>query len=155
MIAAMAVPPDWRAPVTTLAAVVTAILIARLWSNREPAAIQRGPLFKRKAYQVSVVAEVFAIYVASAVLPRYGLQSYFIQVVGIFVGLHFIGLWVATQSLRFLGIAAGMTVLSAIAVLLPATLHLIDLRNCVTGVGNALVLWLGAGLSTTTEKRTS
>ena len=135
-----------------LAATITAVLIARLWFNREPATTQRESLFKRKAYQISVVAEVFAIYVASAVLPNYGLQSYFIQVVGIIVGLHFIGLWVATQSMRFLGVAAGMTVLSAIAILIPATVHFIDLRNCVTGAGNALVLWLGAGLSTTTKK---
>ena len=84
---------------------------------------------------------------ASAVLPRFGWQGYFIQIVGIIVGLHFIGLWAATRSKRFLGVAGGMCVVSAIAIPMPATLHLLNIRDVFTGLGNALVLWLGASRS--------
>lgn len=150
-IAAMALPPGWRVSTTIIAAAATIILIARLWWTREPASNSSEQLFKRKAYQTAVIAEVLAIYAASALLSKYGLQGYFIQVVGIIVGLHFIGLWFATRSSRFLGIAAGMTILSAIAILLPTTSHLIELRNFFTGAGNALVLWLGAGRSSFIE----
>ena len=145
LIAAMALPPIWRIPATVIAAVSTAILIVRLWRAERPAAGPPTRLFGRKAYRIAVVAEVLAIYAASAALPRLGWQAYFIQAVGIIVGLHFIGLWRATRSGRFVGIAAGMCIVSALAILLPATVRLVDLRDFVAGAGNALVLWMGAG----------
>ena len=150
-LAAMALPSDWRLPIATLAAVATVVLILRLWRLREPVSDTRGSLFSRKAYLIAVALEVLALYAASFLLPCFGLQSYFIQVVGIIVGLHFIGLWVATRSSRFLVIAAGMCVVSVLAIFLPATLHLVNLRDFVTGAGNALVLWSGASRSTAKE----
>jgi hypothetical protein len=144
LIAVMASPPGWRIPLAAIAMCATMIFIARAWRGRRalPSAAQR--LFGRKTYQIAVVGEVIAIYAASALLPGFGWQGYFIQVVGIIVGLHFIGLWKASGSLRFLGIATAMCVVSVITVALPANVHLFHLRDFFTGAGNALVLWLGA-----------
>ena len=144
LLAATALPPAWHIPAASLAIVATALLIVMLWRSDQPAAGPAGRLFGRQAYQSAVVAELLAIYAASAVLPRLGWQGYFIEAVGIIVGLHFIGLWAATRAPRFLGIAAGMCTISAAAIPLPATLHLLHLRDGFTGAGNALVLWLGA-----------
>jgi hypothetical protein len=147
LLAAMALPSDLRFPVAIIAAFVTARLIARLWQLSHTSAAPRARLFDRKPYQFAVVAEIITIYAASAVLPRLGWQDYFIQIVGIIVGLHFIGLWAATRSKRFLGVAGGMCVISAIAIPLPASLHHINIRDVFTGLGNGLVLWVGASRS--------
>lgn len=144
VLAAIASPPDWRLPFVMITALVTGLLIIRLWQASPTSPAPSARLFGRRAYQSAVVAEVVAIYVASAVLPRFGWQGYFIQVLGVIVGMHFIGLWAATRFKRFLGIAGGMCIISAIAIPLPATFHLLNLRDIFTGFGNALVLWLGA-----------
>ncbi|AYJ84598.1 hypothetical protein D3Y57_00345 (plasmid) [Sphingomonas paeninsulae] len=86
----------------------------RLWCTNQPASGSTEHLFDRKAYQIAVAAEVVAIYTVSAVLPPFGWQIYFIQIVEIIVGLHFIGQWAATRSRRFLDIAGGMCAISAI-----------------------------------------
>jgi hypothetical protein len=151
LIAAMALPSGWRLPIAALVASATAILVARLWRASQRASGSAERLFGRKAYQIAVCAEVVAICTASAILPVFGWQAYFIQVVGVIAGLHFIGLWAATRSMRFLRIAGGMCAISATAILLPATLHLLNLREIFTGLGNALVLWLGAGRSLETQ----
>jgi len=99
-----------------------------------------GSLFRRRTYYVAVAFEVAAIVAANLLLPRLGLQAYALQALGVIIGLHFIGLWKASGMARFLGIAAAMTAVSLAACMLPA-----PLRDMVTGFGNALVLWLGAG----------
>ncbi len=147
LIAAFALPPAWRLPAAALAALITALLIIRLWRANQPASGAPERLFGRKAYQIAVIAEVAAIYAASALLPHLGWQGYFIQAVGIIVGLHFIGLWAATRSSRFLGIAAGMCVISAVATQLPASIAQVNLRDIITGLGNAAILWIGASLA--------
>jgi hypothetical protein len=144
LIAALALPFYWRFPVALLAALVTSLLIVRLWRTSQTASSSGARLFGRKAYQLAVVAEVAAIYGASVTLPHVVWQGYSIQIVGVIVGLHFIGLWVATRSKRFLGIAGGMCAISAIAIALPEDFGVLNVRNVITGLGNAFVLWLGA-----------
>lgn len=123
LIAAMALPPHWRFSIAVIAGLTTLLLVVRLWRETEPLSGSDERLFGRKSYQIAVVVEVAAIYTASAILPRFGWQSYLLQVVGVIVGLHFIGLWVATRSERFLGIAGGMCVISSMALLFPTTAH--------------------------------
>ncbi|KQS03655.1 hypothetical protein ASG11_04855 [Sphingomonas sp. Leaf357] len=106
-----------------MAALVTTLLIVRLWRINQTSSVTMPSLFRRKAYLFSVVAEVLAIYVASAVSTRFGFREYFIQIVGIIVGLHFIGLWAATRSKRFLAIAGGMCIVSTVSIPLPAMAH--------------------------------
>ena len=104
-------------------------------------------MFRRWPYLLAVVLEIVTIYTVSTALPRYGLQTDFIEAVGVIVGLHFIGLWWATGLTRFLWIAAGLCGVSAIAMALPHAWKGLLLRDAVTGVGNALVLWIGASRS--------
>lgn len=101
-------------------------------------------MFRRRAYIIAVVLEVVAIAAASYLLRSHGLQDYFIPAVGVIVGLHFIGLWKATGTRRFLGIAAAMCVVSVVSMLLPHAGGGLDVRDAVCGFGNALVLWSGA-----------
>ncbi len=64
--------------------------------------------------------------------------------IGCIVGLHFIGLWLATGSSRFLHITAGMCVVSVVSMVVPFTWHAVGLRYLLLGVGNAAVLWFAA-----------
>ena len=141
---ATALPLDWRLPAGVLGALITLGLIVRLWRASNTADAGAG-MFKRGAYILAVVLEIVAIYTASALLPKYGLQGYFIQAVGVIVGLHFIGLWRATGLARFLWIAGAMCAASLLAALLPAAWQDLDPRDLATGIGNALALWIGAG----------
>jgi hypothetical protein len=50
----------------------------------------------------------------------------------------------ATWSLRFLHITAGMSDVSVLSTIVPYTWHAIGLRYVLLGVGNAAVLWLAA-----------
>jgi hypothetical protein len=140
----MGLPRGLQLLVASMGLLVTIALIATLWSRRGPAGSGAG-LFRRRGYIIAVALEVVAIYAASTLLARNGLQGYLIQAVGMIVGLHFIGLWQATQLSRFLWIAGCMCVVSALATFLPNALGGFDPRDMVTDFGNALVLWIGAG----------
>ena len=133
---AQALPLAWRAAGIAGAVLVTAALIALLW--RAGSGAGRG-LFRRRTYYVAVGFEVAAIVAANLLMPRLGLTGYALQVLGVIIGLHFIGLWKASDMARFLGIAAAMVLVSLAACALPA-----PLRDIATGFGNALVLWIGA-----------
>ncbi|MEP9360363.1 hypothetical protein [Sphingomonas sp. KR3-1] len=133
---AQALSQDWRSAGIAGAVLVTAVLIALLWRSGGGTG---GGLFRKRTYYLAVALEVAAIAAANLLMPRLGLTGYALQILGLIIGLHFIGLWKASDMARFLGIAAGMTVLSLAACALPA-----PLRDMVTGFGNALVLWIGA-----------
>jgi len=136
---AQALPPGWQGAGIAGAVLVTATLIALLWRGGK-AQGGAGGLFRRRTYYLAVAFELAAIVAANLLLPRFGLQHYALQVLGVIIGLHFIGLWQASGLARFLGIAVAMTLVSLAACALPA-----PLRDVVTGFGNALVLWFGAG----------
>ena len=142
VIAALALPVGVHNVALIFDALITGGLICWLWFR--PSHAPSGRLFRAKAYWVSVALEVAAIYLASILLSKVGLQAYFIQALGIIVGLHFIGLWRATGSPRFLAISAGMFIVSAIACFLPAQFSGWNPRDFATGLGNALILWAGA-----------
>ena len=148
VLGALALSPVLRFPVAGAGALVSLVLIVLLWRWAASTAPEAG-LFKRRAYLLAVLLEVLAIYVVSGLLARYGLKSYLIEAVGVIVGLHFIGLWRATALSRFLWIAGGMCVLSALAALLPAAWNGFNPRDAAAGFANAVVLWIGAGRSPT------
>jgi hypothetical protein len=140
---ASALSPHWQIPVGVAGMLVSLVLIVRLWRMRTPAGAG-NVLFGRRAYLAAVALEVAAIIAFTNLAQHYGWQDYVIPGVGIIVGLHFIGLWKATQMTRFLWIAGGMVVVSALSALLPHAWHGLDPRDAATGFGNALVLWIGA-----------
>ena len=144
VIGALSLPSVWQLPIILVVALISTVLVIRLWRTDIKLNAGTKKMFGRRAYLFAVVLEILAIEAASVLLPRIGLQHYFIEVVGVIVGLHFIGLWKATKSTRFLKIAAGMCVASIVGAIFPYTWGLVHLRDFVTGFGNALVLWIGA-----------
>jgi hypothetical protein len=62
------------------------------------------------------------IYTAALLPPRFGAQQQVYPAIGCIVGLHFIGLWLATRSTQFLRITAGMCFVSLLSMLKPFNL---------------------------------
>ena len=143
VLGARALSPGWQLPAAAAGIVLTAVLIFRLWRARlRPGA---GPAMFRSRYYIAAVAlELIALNVAGNLLLRSGLASYLLTSVGIIVGLHFIGLWLATRMRRFLWIAGAMCTVSTLAAFLPAASAGFNQRNVATGFANAVVLWIGA-----------
>ncbi len=149
-LAATGLPHGFQSAAEGVAVLITVGLIAVLWTRRASTGTPGG-LFRRRSYLVAVGLEIVAICAASVLLPRYGLKDYLVQAVGVIVGLHFIGLWQATRSRTFLWIAGGMCCVSLISAFLPDAASGFDPRTAVSGFGNALVLWIGAGRTSKAE----
>lgn len=146
LIAAMSLPEAGRAVGTLAVTALTGFLVIMVW-RRPVASTGSGPLFGRALYLIAVSAELVASYAASVLTPRLGVQPYFVQAVGMIVGLHFLGLWAASRMIRYVWIAGGMCFISVAAMFLPETVGLLHARDFLTGLGNAVVLWVGAGLA--------
>jgi hypothetical protein len=100
-----------------------------------------GATFIRTYYVVAVVAELVAIAVAQAWLAGQGRTDLLFPVVGVIVGLHFIGLWKAIGLTRFLALAAAMVVINLVAL----TPHLpTPQRAMISGFGSSAALLLSA-----------
>jgi hypothetical protein len=140
---ALALPRPYEDIGCVLAALTAIIFLMRLWRYK-PNADAARPHFRMSIYGIAVFAELLGIYVAALVLPRMGASQQVYPVVGCIVGLHFIGLWLATRSERFLHITVGMCLVSVFSMIMPFTWHTIGLRYLLLGAGNAIVLWLAA-----------
>ena len=113
----------------------------------------RGPLFAAKRrtlgtfrdriYGKAVVFEVVAIAATIWLLKLFGLPDLVMPAIGFIVGLHFLGLWKATDLRVFLCTAVAMCLVCGIAAFLPGATASgnVDLPRAVTGLGCALVLW--------------
>jgi hypothetical protein len=143
LLGAFALPRPYNRTGCALALIIALIFLARLWRYEPPTAAAR-PLFRTRAYLIAVSAELLCIYMAALLLPRFGAQQQVYSAIGCIVGLHFIGLWLATRSRRFLRITAGMCFVSLLSILMPFTWHSIGLRYLLLGGGNAIVLWVAA-----------
>ena len=144
---ASGLPHRMQTPAEAAGVIVTLALIVLVWIRR--GSTETGArLFRRWSYLVAVALEIVGIYVVTTLLNAHGLQGYVIPAVGVIVGLHFIGLWQATGQSVFLWICGSMCAVSALAAFLPTALNGYDPRITVTGFGNALVLWIGAGWPT-------
>jgi hypothetical protein len=143
LLGAFALPRPYHRAGCALAVVIAFIFLVKLWRYEPPTAAGR-PLFRTSAYMIAVAAELMGMYAAALLLPRVGGQQQVYSAIGCIVGLHFIGLWLATRSPRFLHITAGMCVVSLFSMIVPFTWHTIGLRYLLLGAGNAAVLWLAA-----------
>lgn len=144
VVAMMAVPATWRWAAALALAVAGAAFVRRGWRARSASRRAIDGMFARRPYLLSVVLELAAIAAASTLLSRFGLQAFLLNVVGVIVGLHFIGLWKATGDRGFIFIAAGMTAVSALSFLIARPASFPGLPMAFLGIGNALVLWIGA-----------
>jgi hypothetical protein len=135
---ATALPLAWRYPVGAAGLLVIGFLAWRAWRMVEP----RTGLFRMNRYWIAVVAEFAAIFVVQLLLKRWGLTGYLLPVVGILVGLHFVGLWWAGGGERYLWLAATMTVVDAAALALqPGSAAM----QVAAGLGSAAALAWFAG----------
>jgi hypothetical protein len=126
-------PFNWIAGGIGLA--LFAMAAARL--PRKVDAEQRTGPFNRKVFMLAVLFEVSAIVFAQAWLMAHGLGAYLLPVVGVLVGMHFVGLWLAWQRRSFLLLAAAMVAVNALAIVLPLQLRG---RVALSGFGSAAAL---------------
>lgn len=142
MMGAMGLPRSWTPWAAVAAIAIALFLLGRLWFS---ASSDSTGLFRRRAYLIAVLLEVAALAGSGIVLPRYGLQAYVVPVIGIIVGLHFIGLWRASAKPIFLWIAGAMCAVSTAAIVLPAApTGFLNPRAVFASYGNALVLWISS-----------
>jgi hypothetical protein len=93
-------------------------------------------------------ADAIAILAAVLLLRRFSLSQFLVPAIGVIVGLHFIGLWKATDLSVFRWTALAMCVVCTFSLLLPGrTVDGTDARQAVAGLGSALALWV-AGAAT-------
>lgn len=131
-------PPLWRTAgiLGSIAASVILIMLIR----GAPGTVDGH--FNGTIYGVAVTAEVIAIVIAGVTLSQTGHGSFIPPAVAVIVGLHFIGLWLATNTVTFLWLAAALC-----AIGLGAAAVEKSARLPVAGIGSALALW-AAALST-------
>lgn len=142
VLGANALPSRWSTAAAIAGLSITALLVIHLFRGESA---DQASLFRRRAYIVAVVLEVVGLYAAMSLLPQYKLESHAIQVIGFVVGLHFIGLWLASKSKRFIWICASMCAVSLLGTLLPnAVPGHFNVRDAVTAYGCALALWFFA-----------
>ena len=107
--------------------------LARVWLHRHrPTSLVR---FSWGWYFVALGAEIVAMNVAILTLPKDFLAGYQAPVIGTIVGLHFIGLWLASRMPRFLTLSVAMTALNLAAFALPP-----NGAPVLAGLGSAALL---------------
>ena len=102
--------------------------------------------FRGHIYGTAVALEAAAIFTTIWVLQQLALPQFLLPAIGFIVGLHFLGLWKATDLRVFLWAALSMCLVCGLAAFLPGATEngSVDVRRVVAGLGGALVLW-GAG----------
>jgi hypothetical protein len=143
LIAALALPRMYRPQEIAAVILMTIGVLLRMWKRTSDLPARKA-FFKTRAYLVSVACEATALCITSVIFQRFGLSEFLYSAIGLIVGLHFIGLWRASGSRRFLSISGGMCVVSVLSALIPLSWKMFDLRYAFLGAGNALILWIGA-----------
>jgi hypothetical protein len=107
-------------------------------------AVRRGTCrnrFDRRYYVVAVVAEIAAIAAAQYWLSVHGRNDLLFPIVGVIVGLHFIGLWLAATDRRYLWLAGALVAINLAGLLPPLSQ---GGRAIVSGFGSSLALLVTA-----------
>jgi hypothetical protein len=138
IVGAFGLPKPWRAWVLALSITVSTILIAALAMHHVPS--QSGT-FRGDVYWAAVAFEVVGIIAAVWLLRRLRRRQFILPVIGFIVGLHFLGLWRATDLFVFVWTAIGMCVMAVIAALVPDSSIDGVIRRAIVGLGLAAVLW--------------
>ena len=123
-----------RSGITAVAAIVALLLIMQAPRLRAGAGY-----FHAGAYVYSVLFEVVAIFLTVVLIRRFADRSLIPPVIAIIVGLHFIGLRLATGQNVFIWLAVAMCLFGTLAAITPQTLRL-----PIAGFGSALALWASA-----------
>lgn len=97
--------------------------------------------FVRKYYVAAVVLELVAIVAAQRWLVLHGSENLLFPIIGIIVGLHFIGLWFAMGRLSFLWLTGALVAINLLALLLPLSP---EGRIMLAGFGSSTALLVAA-----------
>lgn len=100
-----------------------------------------GRRFHRGYYLAAVAFELAAIVGAQAWLAAHGRAFLLFPVVGVIVGLHFIGLWLAAEDRRFLWLSGALVAINAAALLGPLAPRV---RIMMSGFGSSAALLASA-----------
>lgn len=123
-----------RIGVIAVATIITLLLMMQ--SSRLH---QRSGYFHANYYVYSVVFEVIAIVVTIVLVRRFADRSLILPLIAIIVGLHFLGLRLATGQDVFIWLAVAMCLFGV-----TGTLASPAWRRLIAGFGSALALWASA-----------
>ena len=133
--------------VVTAAFLLAAACLLRL-SRRLPrssSGVGTNP-FRTRAYLLAVLFQAVAIPVAVTVLNRADHPGAVGSAIVAIVGLHFFGLVPAFKTRRFAAVGGAMVLIGLLSLLLPSGVggaSGADPRGAATGLGSALVFWVG------------
>jgi hypothetical protein len=140
---ATALPRPWQVWALGSCIGISAVLIVALAlpHKQRPSSTFRGHI-----YGMAVAFEAAGIFATIWLLRQLALPQFLLPAIGLIVGLHFLGLWKATDLRVFLWTALSMCLVCGLAAFLPGATEngSVDVRRVVAGLGSALVLW-GAG----------
>ena len=122
-----------RVPILAAGSVILLLAAWRVLQRGQPG---RGR-FQLRYYIAAVIAEVAAIAFAQSWLTTHHREDFLFPVVGIIVGLHFIGLWFAWRRQQFLWLTGAMVAINVVALVAPLT-H--DGRTILSGFGSSASL---------------
>jgi hypothetical protein len=92
-------------------------ILWRIWSRRKQ--WTTAGRFRVAWYLAAVAGEIIAMNLALLILPKSFFAGYQAPIIGTIVGVHFVGLWMATSARRFLYLSGGMTALNLLAFVIP------------------------------------
>jgi hypothetical protein len=154
LVGAAGLPSQERPLGIVVGLVISLALAILLVTHRSPAGASPG-VFRGALYGAAVAFEVVAILATVWVLRYWGLEGLLVPAIGFIVGLHFVGLWKATDLIVFAWVAVAMCVVCLVAAALPGSAAAGDatnLRQAVAGWGCAIVLWIAAGTPLLTKR---
>ena len=146
---ASALPRPWQAWAIGSSIGISVVLILALALPHR----QRLPVtFRGHVYGIAIAFEVAAILATICLLRLFARPHFLMPAIGFIVGLHFLGLWKATDLQVFLWTALALCIVCGLAAFLPGATENgdVNVRQAVAGLGSALVLW-GAALRTLIE----
>jgi hypothetical protein len=135
-VGAHAAPPPWG----LVSAIVGGLLVLAA-AVRIPGRGSRGGHFHRRWYFGAVAAELIALTAAQSWLAAHHRPDLLLPVVGVIVGLHFLGLWRAMGLQRFVWLTIALVAINLVA-LLPDLAQ--SQREMISGFGSAAALLLTA-----------
>jgi hypothetical protein len=130
----------WRRRVAVLVLMGCAGVIARaVIAPPQPAYAMR---FDAPVYGYALAFGIAGVVLAALALRAPGRRGFIAPVVAIIMGLHVIGLWIATGQRLFLGVTLGLSAAGLIALGWPSRPGgTADPRLAIAGLGSAIVLW--------------
>ena len=136
LIGAVAFPYAWRMVVALFAfLILVALLYATARKTSAPTKLDG------KIFGMSLAFEIGGIIAAVWLLNSFHEPTFILPAITVIVGLHFIGMWFATDNVTYIQIAIAMCGVGPVSAILP-----FPIRMQVAGLSSAVILWAGAAV---------